>query len=323
MRRREFIALVGAAAASPKTVGAQHVGGPYRIGFLSAAAPSDPNLGLFLQGMRGAGYIEGVDFVLESRFASRDYARFPALVQEILRAKVGLVVTIGAASRAAPFAAQSVPVVFGFSGDPVDAGLVASFARPGGNATGVSFLALDLAAKRPELLKEFAPSTGRIGVLSNPEHPGEVSELRVTRETTGKLGVDTRYVPLKSDTELPTAFDVIAKAECDALLVFPDALTLFHRDRIAAFALSRRLPSVFGWRAFADAGGLISYGPNLRHAVARLAYFVDRILKGSKPADLPVETPTALELVLNLTTANALGLKPAQSLLARADEVIE
>jgi putative ABC transport system substrate-binding protein len=213
--------------------------------------------------------------------------------------------------------------VFAFSGDPVDAGIVASFARPGGNATGVSFLALDLAAKRIELIKEAAPAIKQIALLSNPEHPGEVSELRVTREATQKLGLPAQYFPADSDAAIPTALAAIAGSQRDALLTFPDATTLSHRQGIAAFALSRRLPSVFGWKTFADAGGLISYGPILRHSFARLAYFVDRILKGAKPGDLPVEQPTTLELVINIKTAKALGLEVPPTLLARADEVIE
>ncbi len=324
MKRREFIAwLSGAAAAWPLAARAQQAVRTARIGYLSPASEPDPNIEIFRHGMSALGYVEGRDYVLQARYAQRNYARLPALVQELLAAKVELIVTGGASSRGASFAAQSVPVVFGFSGDPVDAGIVASFARPGGNATGVSFLALDLAAKRAELIKEVAPTIKRIAVLSNPEHPGEVSELRVTREAADKLGIGTQYFPADSDAAIPAAFAAIADSQCDALLTFPDALTLFHRQRIAAFALSHRLPSIFGWKAYTDGGGLISYGPILRHSHARLAYFVDRILKGTKPADLPVEQPTTLELVVNLKTAKALGLTVPPTLLARADEVIE
>jgi len=324
MRRREFIVGLGGTAIWPATMAhGQQAARTARIGYLSAASEPDPNIESFRQGMSALGYVQGRNFVLEVRYAHRDYARLPSLVQELLAAKVELIVTGGASSRAAPFAAQSVPVVFGFSGDPVDAGIVASFARPGGNATGVSFLALDLAAKRAELIKETAPQIKRIAVLSNPEHPGEVSELRVTRETVRKLGIDTQYFPADSDAAIPATLAAIAESQCDALLTFPDALTLFHRQKIAAFALSRGLPSVFGWKTFTDAGGLISYGPIVRHSQARLAYFVDKILKGAKPADLPVEQPTTLELVINLKTARALGLAVPPTLLARADEVIE
>jgi putative ABC transport system substrate-binding protein len=324
MRRREFIVGLGSALTVPGTLThGQQAARTARIGYLSAASEPDPNIETFRQGMHALGYVQGRDFVLEVRYAHRNYARLPSLVRELLAAKVELIVTGGASSRGAPFAAQSVPVVFGFSGDPVDAGIVASFARPGGNATGISFLALDLAAKRAELIKEVAPQIKRIAVLSNPEHPGEVSELRVTRESAQKLGIETQYFAADSDAAIPAALQAIAESQCDALLTFPDALTLFHRQRIGAFALSRRLPSVFGWKVYVDAGGLVSYGPILRLSHARLAYFVDRILKGAKPADLPVEQPTTLELVLNLKTAKELGLTLPPTLLARADQVIE
>ncbi len=324
MRRRQFIMGLGGTAVWPATLArAQQATRTARIGYLSPASEPDPNIDSFRQGMRALGYVQDRNFILEVRYAHRDYARLPSLVRELLAAKVELIVTGGAASRGAAFAAQSVPVVFGFSGDPVDAGIVASFARPGGNATGVSFLALDLAAKRAELLKEAAPSIKRIAVLSNPEHPGQVSELRVTREAARKLGIDIQYFPADSDAAMPAALEAIAASQCDALLTFPDALTLFHRQRITALAMSRGLPSVFGWKVYTEAGGLVSYGPILRLSHARLAYFVDRILKGAKPADLPVEQPTTLELVVNLKTAKALGLTVPTTLISRADAVIE
>jgi putative tryptophan/tyrosine transport system substrate-binding protein len=324
MRRREFIMGLGGAAAWPASLAlGQQAPRTARIGYLSPASEPDPNIDSFRQGMRALDYVQDRNFTLEVRYAHRDYSRLPSLVRELLAAKVELIVTGGAASRGAAFAAQSVPVVFGFSGDPVDAGIVASFARPGGNATGVSFLALDLAAKRAELLKEAAPAIKRIAVLSNPEHPGEVSELRVTREAVRKLGIDIQYFPADSDATMPGALEAIAASQCDALLTFPDALTVFHRQRITALAMSRGLPSVFGWKVYTEAGGLVSYGPILRLSHARLAYFVDRILKGAKPADLPVEQPTTLELVVNLKTARALGLAVPTTLISRADAVIE
>ena len=324
MKRREFIMGLAGTAAWPAVLAhAQQATRTARIGYLSPASEPDPNIDSFRQGMRALGYVQDRNLILEVRYAHRDYARLPSLVRELLAAKVELIVTGGAASRGAAFAAQSVPVVFGFSGDPVDAGIVASFARPGGNATGVSFLALDLAAKRAELLKEAAPSIKRIAVLSNPEHPGQISELRVTREAARKLGIDIQYFPADSDAAMPAALETIAASQCDALLTFPDALTLFHRQRIAALAAGRGLPSVFGWKIYTEAGGLVSYGPILRLSHARLAYFVDRILKGAKPADLPVEQPTTLELVVNLKTAKALGLTVPTTLISRADAVIE
>jgi putative ABC transport system substrate-binding protein len=263
---------------------------------------------IFRQGMGAVGYVEGRDFVLEARFAHRDYSRFPALVEELLSTKVVLIVLGGPASRAAPFAEKSVPVVFGFSGDPVDAGIISSFARPGGNATGISFLQLDLAPKRVDLLKEAVPSISKVAVLSNPDHAGDVSELRATRDAAGQRGLALQHFEVRTDDSFKPTFTAISQSGCNALLTFPDALTFFHRGAIADFALREHLPSIFGWKPYAEAGGMMSYGPILRDNFARLAVFVDKILKGAKPADLPVEQPTKFELVINLKTAKALGL---------------
>jgi putative tryptophan/tyrosine transport system substrate-binding protein len=323
MRRREFMALLGGLSAAPICATAQQPDRLYRIGFLSPISPPDINLESFRRGMRSVGYVEGRDFIVEARYAHRDYSRFPALVQELLAEKVELIVTGGASTRGAPFAAKFVPVVFGFSGNPVEIGLVTSFSRPGGNATGVSFLSLDVAEKRTELLNEIAPAIKRLAVLSNPEHPGDASEVRTTQESARKLGMEMQHFPADSDPAMHKALLAIAESKCDGLLTVPDALTLFHRQKIAAVALNRRLPSMFGWRIYAEAGGLISFGAILDQSYARLAYFVDRIFKGAKPADIPVEQPATFELVINRKTANTLGITIPSTLLARADEVIE
>jgi putative ABC transport system substrate-binding protein len=324
MKRRTFITLLGGAAAAwPLAVRAQQPLKIVRIGYLSAASAPDLNVDHFREGMRGIGYIEGRDFVIEVRYAQRDYTRFPALVEELLRAKVDLIVTGGPAAQAAPLASRSVPVVFGFSGNPVELGAVTTFARPGGNATGLSFLALDLAAKRVEILKEAAPAIKRVAILSNPEHAGERLELQVTRDAARKVGLETGYFPVRTDGDFEPAFGKIAQSDCDALLAFPEALMIFHRQAIATFAKDTNLPSVFAWKPFVEAGGLLSYGPNLRDSFARLAFYVDKILKGSKASDLPVEQPTKLELILNTRTAKQIGIALPHSLLFRADEVIE
>lgn len=321
MRRRSFLAL-SAAALAPSGSWAQ---GPrrVRIGYLSPASPPDPALQSFRAGMRERGYVEGGDHELEIRYAGRDYSRIMALAQELLSSKVDLAVTGGPMTRAAPFLAQSVPVVFGFSGDPVDAGVVASFARPGGNATGVSMLQLDIASKRVELLKEIAPATTRIAILANPDHAGVGSELKVTRDAANSVGLEAEAFEPNNDATLPAALDAIGRGGFDAVLAFPDALTLGHREAIARAAIGMRAPSIFGWKIYAQAGGLVSYGPVQADAYRRLAYFVDRIVKGAKPGELPVERPTRLELVVNLRTAQAIGLTPPPTLVARADEVIE
>jgi len=214
-------------------------------------------------------------------------------------------------------------VVFGFSGDPVDAGIVASFARPVGNVTGVSLLSLDLSIKRLDLLKEAAPTMTRVAVLSNPTHPGEASELKATREGAHALGLDIEHFSVESDDEFEPAFAAIGQSKCDGLIAFPDALKNFNRQKIVAFALRRRLPSIYGWKMYADAGGLMSYGPILDEVSVRVALYVDKILKGAKPADLPVEQPTKLEMVVNLKTAKALGLEIPPGLILRADALLE
>jgi putative tryptophan/tyrosine transport system substrate-binding protein len=324
MKRRDFITLLGAAAVAwPLAARGQQRGKPARLGYLSAGSPPDSNFASFLAGMRALGYGEGRDFVIEVRYAARDYSRFPALVEELLSARVDLIVAGGPASRAAPLAAASVPVVFGFSGDPVDAGIVASFARPGGNATGVSFLSLDLSVKRIDLLKEAKPAMTRVAVLSNPDHAGDASELKATRETADALGLAIEHFEVRTDDGFEPVFAAIAASKCDGLLSFPDALTNFNRQKIVAFALRQRLPSIYGWKMYAQAGGLMSYGPVQHDAFARLAVYVDKILKGAKPADLPVEQPTKLEMVVNLKTAKALGLEIPPGLLLRSDELIE
>jgi putative ABC transport system substrate-binding protein len=324
MRRREFITLLGSAAVAwPLAASAQQRGKPARIGYLSATSAPDFNLESFLAGMRALGYSEGRDFVLEARYADRNYSRFPDLLEELLRARVDVIVTGGPAFRTAPLAGLPIPVVFGFSGDPVDAGIVASLARPGGNVTGVSFLSLDLSIKRVELLKEAMPTMTRVAVLANSTHPGELSEMKATREAARALGLAIEHFEVQTDESFAPAFAAIAESKCDGLLAFPDALKNFNRQKIVAFALSRRLPSIYGWKMYADAGGLLSYGPVLYDAQARLAVYVDKILKGAKPADLPVEQPTKLEMVVNRKTAKALGLEIPPGLILRADVVID
>ncbi len=309
MKRREFITGLGGAAMWPLAARAQQRGKPAQIGYLSAASAPDYNLESFRGGMRALGYVEGRDFVIEVRYARRDYSRFPALVEELLRARVDLIVAGGPASRAAPLAGASVPVVFGFSGDPVDAGIVASFARPGGNATGVSFLALDLSVKRIDLLKEAKPTMTRVAVLSNPDHAGDASELRQRARRRTRLDSPSsisKFGPMTTSSRCSPRSRRASATGCSRFLM---RSTNFNRQKIVAFALRRRLPSIYGWKIYVEAGGLMSYGPVLYDAFARLAVYVDKILKGAKPADLPVEQPTKLEMVINLKTAKAIGLE--------------
>jgi len=322
--RREFIAAFGGAAAAwPLGARAKQGAKSGRIGYLSSSSPPDVFLESFIRGMGAVGYGEGRDFVIEARYARRDYSKFPALADELLRAQVDLIVAGGPAFRTLRPAAVPVPVVFLFSGDPVEAGIVASFARPGGNVTGVSLLSLALSIKRLDLLKEAMPIMTRVAVLSNLTHPGELSELSATREAARALGLAIEHFDVESDDDFEPTFAAIAQSKCDGLIAFPDALKNFNNKKIVEFALRRRLPSIYGWRMYAEAGGLMSYGPVLDDVSVRVAVYVDKILKGAKPADLPVEQPTKLEMVVNLKTAKVLGLEIPHGLILRADALLE
>jgi len=232
-------------------------------------------------------------------------------------------VVAGAATPAAQRATKTIPIVFSYSGDPVEAGFVKTLARPGGNMTGITWLAFDLVGKRLELLKEAAPRVSRIAVLANPAHPGEQRELAETTRTARAIGATIQYHQVGTTADFQPAFDAIIKDSADALVVFPDGLTIVHRRQVAEFAVKHRLPSVFGWSEYVEAGGLMAYGPNRRETARRLAAYVDKILKGARPADLPVEQPAKFEFVINLKTAKALSLDVPPSLLLRADQVIE
>jgi putative ABC transport system substrate-binding protein len=323
MRRRVLLASTVVAALSPATVRAQRAGRMWRIGYLSGNSPPDPNMASFNLGMQRVGRTEGRDYEIVARFADFNYDRFPALIDELLAEKADIIITAGASTRAALLAAKSVPVVFGFSGDPVAAGFVKSLSHPGGNATGVSAMALELAGKRLSLLIETAPTVRRVGVLSNPAHPGEQSEWAATQSAAKTLGVDLNYYRIATAPDVSEAIERAQDERCGGLLTFPEALSLFNRSTIVQFAAKHRLPTAFGWKVYCQAGGLLSYGPNLAEFYSRMGFYADRILQGTKPADLPVELPTIFELAINLRTARALGLTIPPSILARADEVIE
>jgi ABC-type uncharacterized transport system substrate-binding protein len=293
-----------------------------RIGYLAGAPGSSPFFEALKQGMRDLGYVDGQNFVIEYR-VSEDRNQLAAMAAEFVQQKVEVIVSQGSATRPAKGATTTVPIVFGFSGDPVEAGFVESLARPGTNLTGMSFLALDLAGKRLELLREAAPKVSRVAIISTRTHPGEKNELKETRTAAQALKTGLQYLPVTTANDIDKAFEAIVKEHTEAILTFPDAVTVAHRAQLAEFALKRRLPSMFGWKEYVEAGGLISYGPNLNDSFRRLAIFVDKILKGAKPADLPVELPTRFELVINLKTAKQIGLKIRPNVLARADRVIK
>jgi putative ABC transport system substrate-binding protein len=245
------------------------------------------------------------------------------VISELRRGDIDLAVSSGPATRAMT-EVTDVPVLFALSGDPVELGIVKSLGQPGGNFTGTTFLSLELAGKRVELLKDISPKLRTLAVLSNSDHPGEQSEWRATQEACKGLGIVPVYVPFRGVRELENALGVAVDAHADGLLVFPDAATMVHRTRIAQFAVTQRLPSMFGWSEFCDAGGLLSYGANQRATYFWLATYADRILRGESPAVLPVVQPTKFELAVNLRTAEILGIDlGASSILFRANKVIE
>ena len=322
MKRRDFIALAGGAmwACAAR---AQRPTRVYRIFWVSTESQPDPFLEGFREGLRERGYTEGKDFVFDLHYATGDPSALQQVLSELKQGNVDLVVSSGPATRAMT-AVTEVPVLFALSGDPVDLGVVKSLGQPGGNFTGSTFLSLELAGKRVELLKDVFPELRTLAVLSNTDHPGEQSEWRTTKQATQALGVDPIYIPYFDAGELDKALETASKVHADAILVFPDAVTMVHRTKLAEFAISQRLPSMFGWSEYCDAGGLLSYGANQRATYFSLATYADRILRGEKPADLPVERPTKIELTVNLKTAKVLGVERAiSSLLFRANKVIE
>jgi putative tryptophan/tyrosine transport system substrate-binding protein len=295
----------------------------YRIFWVSTESQPDPFLDGFREGLRSRGYVEGKDVVFDLHYAAGDPGALREMISDLKRGNIDLAVSSGPATRAMT-AVTEVPVLFALSGDPVELGVVKSLGQPGGNFTGSTFLSLELAAKRVELLKDIFPGLHTLAVLSNTDHPGEQSEWRITKQATQALGADPIYVPFFGTHELDKALEMASKAHADAILVFPDAVTMVHRTKLAEFAISQRLPSMFGWSEYCDAGGLLSYGANQRATYFSLAAYADRILRGEKPANLPVERPTKFELVVNLRTAKVLGVERAiSSMLFRANKVIE
>ena len=321
--KRRFLLAAPVLGLSTTGTRAQRPGRMWRIGYLSATSAPDPNMASFKLGMQRVGRTEGRDYEIFVRFADFQYERFPALIDELLADRVDIIITPGASTRAAPLAAKSVPVVFGFSGDPVAAGIVQSLSHPGGNATGVSAMALELAGRRLSMLTEAVPTIRRVGVLSNPTHPGEQSEWAATQAAAKTLNVNLNYYRIATTSDVSEAIERAQSERCDGLLTFPEALSLFNRGTIAQFAARGRLPTAFGWKIYCQAGGLLSYGPNLGEFYARMGFYAGRILQGAKPADLPVELPTIFETVVNNATAKAIGLTLPSTILARADEVIE
>jgi putative tryptophan/tyrosine transport system substrate-binding protein len=324
MTRREFITLLGGAAAGwPFTARAQQRGRLPTIGFLGAPTLISGRgwLEAFVQRMRELGWIEGQTIVIEVRWGEGRAERYSALAAEFVRLKIDVIVTSGAAVVAAKQATSVIPIVFP-AAHPLGSNLVASLARPGGNVTGLSMQQPDLASKRLQLLREVVPGLRRLTILANVGYPSAVVEMGEVQAAVRTLGFEATTLEIRRAEEIAPAFEGL-RGGADALYVCSEPLVNTNRIRVITLALGARLPTMYGYREFVESGGLMSYGPNIPDLFRRAGDYVDKILRGAKPGDLPVQQPTKFDLVINLTTAKALGLKIPESFLLRADEVIE
>ena len=331
MRRREFITLVGGAAAAPSLLWplaarAQATSLPV-VGYLYAGSrgPVAPLLAVFRQGLAENGYVEGQNVTIEYRWADGQYDRLPELATDLARRQVAVIVTppSTAAALAAKAATATIPIVFSVTDDPAKLGLVESLARPGGNATGMNFLVAELVAKRLGLLHELVPAAARVGLLVNPDNANTESVTRDVTAAAAAIGKQIDVLHARDSREIEAAFAALVRNRADALLLGPDTVFINRRIQIVTLAARHAIPAVFPVREYAEAGGLMSYGTSLTETYRQLGVYAGRILKGAKPAELPVVQSTKFELVINLPTARALGLDVPPMLLARADEVIE
>jgi len=325
MNRRSFCsALALAPLAVASSIRAQ-TPRPMHLAWASVerAGAKSPYLDAFRDGMRELGYAQGKNLLIDTWWGEGTETKLAQQVDAIVGSKPDVIVAQGGlALEPLLVASVQVPIVFAMSADPVEAKIAESFAHPGGNATGMSFFALDLVGKRMQIMKEALPAMKRIALLANPQHPGEHKELAAARTAADGLALQVGYFPVRSESELSAALADIARDRYDAILAFADGFTLSFAGRIAAFSLQQRIPAIDGWSPFARQGNFMIYGPVLEECYRRLAVYVDKIGKGARPGDLPIELPTKVELVINLTTAKALGINVPQSLLLRADELI-
>jgi putative ABC transport system substrate-binding protein len=325
MRRREFITFIGGAAVVwPLVVRAQQGTKLPTIGYLGSArlATESERIAAFVQRLHDLGWIEGRTTVIDYRWAEGRTERYAEIAAEFVRLKVDVIVTVGGAVAAAKQATATIPIVFAYAGDPVGSGMVASLAKPGGNVTGLSVQSTDLAGKRLEILREIFPDVRRLAIIGNVEYAATVLEMGEAQVAARTLGLEVVKSEIRRAEDIAPAFEAL-KGAAEALYVCPDATMNANHARVNTLALGARLPTMHGVREYVEAGGLMSYGPSLPDLYRRAAEYVDKILRGAKPADLPVEQPTKFELVVNLKTARALGLDVPPTLLARADEVIE
>ena len=324
-KRRTLLLGAAAALALPTGRTPAQAATPRRIGFLPSSSKADaaPSLAALREGLQALGWREGDNLVLDARYPDYSADRTNAYAAAIAAEKPALIVASGGGIVPAFSLTPSVPVVFMHSGDPVEAGFADSFARPGRHATGISLLALDLMPKRIELLREFRPGMRRLALICSPEHAGQRRELAAAKGAAAQLNLDVSYHEARNAAELAAVLPAVVAARPEAALLFSDALMVGQRRPLATFFLQQRLPSAAGWSAFPDSGHLLSYGPERRAAYRRLAYFVDRILKGTRPAELPIELPSEIELVVNRRTAAALDLPLPPAVLQRADRVVD
>ena len=325
MRRREFILLIGGTAVAwPLAARAQQRGKKYIIGRFSAGSATDPINDVLTEALRELGWVEGENVVFERRYAENWLERLPELAADLVRLKVDVIAAGGTlAPLAAKRATSTIPIVMTIAGDPLGSGLVDSLAQPGGNVTGMSLMVPDLGGKRLELLKELLPRLARVAVLWNAANPYSAIVFKETQAAARALGIEVQSLEVRTPDDFDGAFETVQRQHPDALMTIEDPLTFTHRKRIADFQTGQQLPSLSGLSEFAAAGGLVSYGANQADVIRRAAGYIDKILKGAKPANLPVQQPTKFELVINLKTAKALGITIPTSLLATADEVIE
>jgi putative tryptophan/tyrosine transport system substrate-binding protein len=324
VKRRAFITLLGGAAATwPLAAGAQEAKLP-TVGFLGASSPSAWSkwTAAFVKRLRELGWTEGRTVAIEYRWAEGRSERYTEIAAEFVRLKVNVIVTVGSAVVTVKQATSVIPIVFAIAVDPLGTGLVASLARPGGNVTGLSIQATDLAAKRLGLLREVFPGLRRLAIMANVGYPAAVVEIGEVRAAARKFGLEVDMLEIRRAEDIAPTFGAL-QSGAQALYVSADALVNANHARINTLALGARVPTIYPDRTFLEAGGLMSYGPNNAELFGRAADYVDKILRGAKPGDLPVEQPTKFELVINLTTAKALGLTIPESFLLRADEVIE
>ena len=326
MRRREFIALVGGAATAwPLAVHAQAPKVP-RVGYLFSFTKREGQhlWGACREGLNDLGYVEGRNILLEPRWAEGQHERLPALANDLVRHDVNVIVASATpASLAAKAATKTIPIVIVAVGEPVKTGLVTSLARPGGNVTGLSLLTLDLSGKRLELLKEFLHNVSRVAILMNPENPISAIFLDETQDAAQRFNIKLQRLEARRLTDINGVFSRAANEHAEALIVFDDPVLWSFRAQIVAQAAMHKIPTIYGYKEFVDSGGLMSYGPDRPDQYRRTAIFIDKLVKGAKPADLPVEQPTKFALFVNSKTAKALGIELPQALLLRADEVIE